>query len=273
MYPVLVPRRDTDIFFFDAESTGIPHFKLPSEDPSQPHLVELCGLRYSVDGELVGGVNLIVKPEGWTIPDDVIAIHGITNEIAHERGTQEPIALAAFMALYQGCALRVAHNRSFDDRIIRIALMRYADEDQANAFKAEPGECTALLSKPICQLPPTEAMKKTNFKNSFKTPSLAEAFRHLTGGKELVEQHRALPDAQACARVYFLMKGVRMPEFPDDAEVLRNELDAMAAGKEFCGACGNGCESCQHREENPRPLPHGKDECDAAQLSIEDAEK
>lgn len=131
----------------------------------------------------------------------------------------------------------------------------------------------ALLSKPICQLPPTEAMKKTNFKNSFKTPSLAEAFRHLTGGKELVEQHRALPDAQACARVYFLMKGVRMPEFPDDAEVLRNELDAMAAGKEFCGACGSGCASCQHREENPRPLPHGKDECDAAQLSIEDAAK
>lgn len=242
MQPALKPRSDTDIFFFDIESTGIPQFKLPSEDPTQPHMVEVGGLRYSTSGELVGAVSLIVKPEDWTIPDDVIAVHGITNEMAQELGTQEPLALAALMSLYEGCALRVAHNRSFDDRMVRIGLMRFADEDQANAFKELPGECTAQLAKPVCQIPPTEAMKKTNFKNSYKTPTLAEAFRHLTGGKELVETHRALPDAQACARVYFLLKGIRMPEFPDDADALRE-------GR----------------------LPHGKEECDAAQLAIAEA--
>lgn len=29
------------------------------------------------------------------------------------------------------------------------------------------------------------------------------------------------------------------------------EQQALASGKEFCGACGEGCASCRHREENP----------------------
>lgn len=241
----LAPRSTSDLFFFDAESTGIPHFKLQSDDPSQPHLVEIAGLRYSPNAELVGGMCLLVKPEGWAIPDAVIAVHGITNEMATEQGSPEVFALAAFSALYDGCALRVAHNRAFDDRIIRIALKRYAGEEHAQAWKDQPGECTAQLSRPLCQLPATEKMKATNFKNSFKTPTLAEAFTHLTGGKEMVGAHRAMPDAQACARIYFLMKGIRMPEFPDDADALRE---------------GRG-------------LPHGKDECDAVQLALVDGEK
>lgn len=207
-------RSATDLFFFDSETTGIPDFKARSEDPSQPHIVELAALRYTDKGELVDRVAMIVRPDGWTIENS--DVHGITQEQAMTSPWQEPVVLAAFMDLYEGCALRIAHNRSFDDRIIRIALMRYADEAQADVFKALAGECTALLSKPVCQLPPTEKMLKTSFKNTFKTPTLAEAFTFLTGGKELTEQHRALPDAQACARVYFLLKGIRMPEFPDD---------------------------------------------------------
>ena len=211
----LKTRAATDILFFDAESTGIPHFKLPSDDESQPRIVELCGLRYSERGELVGKVALIVKPEGWEIPQETIDVHGITNEHATAHGSPEVFVLAAFMALYEGCALRVGHNRNFDDRIVRTALMRHAGRDQADAFKALPGECTAMLARPLCMLPATEAMKKTNFKNSFKTPTLAEALLCLTGN-ELVGAHTAEADAQACARIYFATKGVRMPEFPTD---------------------------------------------------------
>ena len=34
-------------------------------------------------------------------------------------------------------------------------------------------------------------------------------------------------------RVYFLLKGIQMPEFPDDAYALRNEQDALDGGKDF----------------------------------------
>lgn len=213
------PRSATDILIFDTETTGTPDFKAPSESEHQPHIVELCGLRYTSLGELIGVVSLVVAPNGWVIPDEAIAIHGITNEHANEHGSDEALVLAAFMALHEDCSVRAAHNCSFDDRILRIALMRYADEETADAFKAHPHECTALMAKPHCKLPPTEAMKKTNFKNSFKTPNLSEALLHFTGDTH-EGAHRAYEDAIACARVYFAIQGIRMPDFPSDVDYL-----------------------------------------------------
>lgn len=36
---------------------------------------------------------------------------------------------------------------------------------------------------------------------------------------------------------------------------LQRETDARAAGKDFCGACGDGCGSCQVAEESPQVTP------------------
>ena len=189
---------------YDTETTGLPLFRAPSDDPHQPHLVDICILAYSADGALVDSFEAMIRPDGWVIPAEVTAIHGITNEMAMDLGIPESEALDGFMAIHDRAGLRVAHNISFDDRIMRIALSRYRGKEAADAFKATAGYCTAAKSKPICQLPPTEKMKATNFRNSFKTPTVAEALRHFTG-EELVGGHRARPDTEACARVYFAM--------------------------------------------------------------------
>lgn len=193
------------ICVFDTETTGFPNWKIPSDDPSQPHLVDICALLYTPAGELVDSFEAMIKPDGWIIPDEVAAIHGITTEMALEQGMPEMEALGGFLKIYMQAGLRVAHNCSFDDRIMRIAIMRFIGVDAANIYKAEASYCTALVSKPLCQLPPTEAMKRTNFKNSFKTPTVAEALMHFTG-EELVGGHRARPDAEACAKVYFAIQ-------------------------------------------------------------------
>ena len=191
---------------FDTETTGIPEYKLPSEDPCQPHLVELAANLYDDTGLLVESFSAIIKPDGWEIPEAVIAIHGITMEMAMDVGIPEKEAVEAFMALHAKAGLRVAHNCSFDDRIIRIALKRYLGDEAADLFKAGPNFCTALKSKSVLMLPATEAMtKKSNFK--VKTPTLAEAYEFFTGQK-LEESHRAKADAEACARVYFAMQKV-----------------------------------------------------------------
>ena len=36
---------------------------------------------------------------------------------------------------------------------------------------------------------------------------------------------------------------------------LQRELNAVVAGKDFCGACGDGCGSCQVVEESPQVTP------------------
>lgn len=188
---------------FDTETTGLPEYKQPSEDPCQPHIVEIAALLYGPDGQLINSFEAIVKPDGWVITPEISAIHGITHEMAMDTGIPEKDALEGFLAIHALADMRVAHNCSFDDRIIRIAMKRYMGDEAADAFKSGPNYCTALKSKPIMNLPATEAMKKTNFK--VKTPNLQEAHKHFTG-EEMPTLHRARADAEACAKVYFAMQ-------------------------------------------------------------------
>jgi DNA polymerase-3 subunit epsilon len=69
--------------FFDTETTGLPLFHEPSEDPRQPHLVQLAAVLVDIDTrKTLGSLDLTIAPDGWEIPDDVVKIHGITNEHA-----------------------------------------------------------------------------------------------------------------------------------------------------------------------------------------------
>ena len=74
------------IYTFDTETTGLPQFKLPSDDPSQPHLVDVAALLYDEDATLIDSFEAIIRPDGWVIPDEVAAIHGITTEMAMDLG-------------------------------------------------------------------------------------------------------------------------------------------------------------------------------------------
>ena len=72
--------------FYDTETSGLPLFKEPSEDPRQPHIVQLAACLVDLDtGQTVSSMDVIVRPNGWTIPDNVAAIHGITTERAMNR--------------------------------------------------------------------------------------------------------------------------------------------------------------------------------------------
>ena len=189
---------------YDTETTGLPLFRDPSDDPRQPHLVDICILAFNADGTLVDSFEAMVRPDGWVIPAEVTAIHGITNEMAMDLGIPESEALDGFMAIHDRAGLRVAHNISFDDRIMRIVLSRYRGKEAADAFKTTPGYCTCQNSKNLVQCPPTAKMIAAGFGRQFKVPTVAEALRHFTG-EELVGGHRARPDTEACARVYFAM--------------------------------------------------------------------
>lgn len=183
---------------FDTETTGIPNWKVPSDDPSQPHLVEIAALLFDEQGTLLDSFEAIIKPDGWVIPLEVSNIHGITQEIAMDMGISEAEALEGFLAIHRRSDLRVAHNVAFDDRIIRIAIKRHHGDALANAFKTTPNYCTCRSSRSVVALP------------SNKLPSLGEAYKHFTG-EDLYEAHRASTDAHACARIYFALQGVTMP--------------------------------------------------------------
>lgn len=196
------------ICIFDTETTGLPLFRDPSDDPRQPHIVDICALLYTPQGDLVDSFEAMVRPDGWDIPNDVSVIHGITNELALEHGIPEQEALEGFMRIWRQAGLRAAHNVSFDDRILRIGLMRFFGTEVADEYRAGDKFCTCQTTTNIVQCPPTVKMIAAGRGKQFKQPTVAEALKFFTG-EDLVGGHRARPDTEACARVYFALQALQ----------------------------------------------------------------
>ena len=182
--------------FYDAETTGLPLYKEPSEHPDQPHIVQLAASLVDLDTRnIVAGMDVIIKPQGWSIPDEVTAIHGITTERAMDVGILEEMALDMLIALW-GERLRIGHNEAFDARIIRIAQSRFGkSESELTQWKSGLAECTCKLARPHTKL------------DKNKMPKLEEAYQHFTG-KQLEGAHGARADVLGCIAVYFGIKDV-----------------------------------------------------------------
>lgn len=184
---------------YDTETTGLPDWKNPSDSHHQPHIVQLAAILADEDtGKVISSLDLIIQPDGWEIPQEVTDIHGITNEMANEVGVNEADAVALFLQLVGG-AKRIAHNKTFDQRIIRIATKRYFPENvQEQWALKENHDCTMMMAKPIMQMEPKG-------RYGYKSPKLSEAYLYFMG-TELQDAHSAMADARACLDIYLAMK-------------------------------------------------------------------
>ena len=186
---------------FDTETTGLPRWNHPSADPDQPHLVQIAMLLLADDGTETQSNCLIIRPDGWTIPPEMTAIHGISQEQAMDEGVPETEAVALFVFRQGQASLRVAHNEAFDRRVLRIAMTRAGlARDFIEAIEARASYCTCNNAKAIVNLPPTLRMLDSGRKGP-KPPKLEECCRFFFG-HEFVGAHDALNDARMCARVW-----------------------------------------------------------------------
>lgn len=179
---------------FDAETTGMVDWKKPSGGDDQPHIVQLAASLVDEDTrDIVQSMNVIVQPNGWEISQEMTDIHGISHEQAMDVGIPEPMALDMFLALWNG-RTRIAHNTTFDNRIIRIATKRYSDEQTIDRWKegsqGEEWVCTMLKARKVM---------------GGKQPTLAEAYKHFTG-KDLENAHTAWDDMLGCMDVYWAIQ-------------------------------------------------------------------
>lgn len=173
---------------YDTETTGIPNWKVPSDSPEQPHLVSLAAILVNAETrEIVESMDVIVKPDGWEIPEETIAIHGITMEQAEKEGIPEKEALEMFLKM-RGDHERVAFNKTFDQRIVRIACKRYLDEEQIEKWAVKDDHhCSMRMAKSVI---------------GGKQPKLVEAYKYFTG-EEMQNNHNAMADAEASMTVYW----------------------------------------------------------------------
>ena len=191
-------------FIYDTETTGLPDWAKPSEDPCQPRVTQLAAELFDDEtGETIAAMHAIIRPNGWTIPAELEKLTGITNEKAADCGVPMALALPIFMDLWAKAGHRVAHNESFDMRMLRIEILRDpgGSPEDADHWKAGKAFCTMANSTSILKLPPTQRMLASGRKGP-KPPNLGEAYKHFTG-QDLAGAHNAVVDLMACKAVYF----------------------------------------------------------------------
>lgn len=175
----------------DTETTGLPLWKEPSEHPDQPHVVWLAMVALDDDLNVTGETSLLVRPDGWIIPPEMTAIHGVTMEQAMDEGIPAAQMFEAFAEAVARAQAIVAHNASFDARMMRIIARKLGVPDVLEPRKADLF-CTMMKARPL--LP-----------KAAKFPSLTECIKHFFD-EDLEGAHGALVDARACARVYRVLK-------------------------------------------------------------------
>lgn len=194
------------LLFFDTETTGFVHDHLPLAHPQQPYLVQLAAILAEEDGTERALLDLIVRPDGWTIPKQASDVHGITTELATRVGVPLQVAIAMFSNLARNAEAFVAHNIAFDNKVIATQLARLNRADPEHWPTTY--HCTKELAAPVVNLPPTARMRAAGFTKP-KPPTLGECYLHLFG-ETLEHAHSALVDTRACKRVYLRLKADEM---------------------------------------------------------------
>lgn len=188
--------------FYDCETSGLPNWRLSASDPSQPHIIQLAAILTDDQFNEVSCLNVLIEPDGWTIPQAVTDLTGITNLQAVSWGVPAALALRTFLALHAKATMRVAHNEDFDSFLVRIQMARHGwDEPAQEQWRGDPNAfCTMKAATPICNLPPTDRMVAAGFTKP-KPPKLTEAHEHFFGCV-FDNAHNALADVRACMAVF-----------------------------------------------------------------------
>lgn len=188
-----------NILFFDVETTGVPKdYKASfSAVENWPRIVSLSWLLKKENGDEVSKADLIVKPEGYTIPEEAAKIHGISTEKALEAGTKLQTVVALFLSDLSNADIVVCHNYNFDSKVVACELFRATkNEDKSIALLEKHRVCTMEASTNFCAIPSPYK------KGQFKWPKLQELHVKLFN-VEFEGAHNSLSDIEATANCFF----------------------------------------------------------------------
>ena len=182
-----------DVLFFDTETTGIPDrsAKWDADFMSYPHVVQIAWI---YRGEKF---DYIIRPDGWEIPEEATAVHGITTGYAMEHGAPFAAVIDKFISDCHSAGLICGHNVHFDTGIVKANILR---ELGRAYYDAENVEDALFKGKRIDTM--RSSMKWVDARNSWgklKFPNLSELYSRCFPG-ETFPAHDALQDTQAVAR-------------------------------------------------------------------------
>ena len=192
----IITKNENNIYiFFDTETTGLPiNWKAPVQDVNNwPRMVQIAWLLYDANGNRIDEKDFIIKPEGFSIPDDAMQVHGISTERAMDEGQDLDFVLKLFAEQIETASTLVAHNMSFDEKIVGAEFIR---KSIPNKLFQTNRICTMKESTGYCQIPGYYG---------YKWPKLSELHIELFG-EDFEEAHDAAVDINATAKCFWKMK-------------------------------------------------------------------
>ncbi len=207
---------DCMFLIFDTETTGLPKkFKAPLTDfDNWPRMVQLAWQCHDIEGKLLFAKNHVITPDGYTIPEDVIAVHGISNEIAKEKGVPLKEALLDFVEDMKNAKFIIGHNVEFDINIVGCELLRCEMEE---VITSAPSLCTKDESTEYCGL--------RNKSGTIKPPTLTELHIKLFNAP-FPEAHNAAADVEYTTRCFLEL--VRVDAIsPERLRMSANQIQAF----------------------------------------------
>ena len=181
--------------FFDTETTGLPKsWKAPVTDLGNwPYIVQIAWAIFDNTGKQLAFCDHMIKPEGFVIPESATAIHGISTERALKAGRPVAEVLKEFSLAVQRAGRLVAHNLDFDEKMVRVELLRQGMPDVTREIKKI---CTMKGSAGYCKIPGPYGDK---------WPKLSELHIKLFE-VDFEDQHNAASDVLCCAKCFFELR-------------------------------------------------------------------
>lgn len=175
------------IIVFDTETTGLP---TNTDDLDlEPYICQFAAIVYEYNGSIWHEsevMDVLIRPL-IPIPLVATALHGIHDEDVADKPVFSEV-VDQIIEAFQKCDVAVAHNLSFDQKIIEIELSRLGRPKQFL-----PGQTfdTMNESREICQIPGKNG--------NFRAPRLMDLHQILLGEK-FEKAHNAINDVRATAR-------------------------------------------------------------------------
>lgn len=200
------------VLVFDTETTGLPEGN-PSfyESSKWPHIVQLSYCLYdtTLNKVIVENDHIISVGDDVVISPESINLHKITKEISQNKGIPIERGLECFYACIQGADILMAHNLSFDKRMLIVEHIRcksraknirsYSLKNEGLFFPSDKYQyCTMKQGKELCNI---KAISKKDGEEYVKYPTLSELHKQLFGA--LPDQkaiHNSMVDVRLCLK-------------------------------------------------------------------------
>lgn len=179
---------------FDTETTGLPRsWSAPITDTDNwPRCIQIAWQLHDDLGNLIEHQDYLVKPDGFNIPYDAERIHGISTELAAEKGIALSEVLGKFNIALSKAKFIVGQNLGFDVNIMGCEFHRMNIGSDMSKMPVLD-TCTEVTAS-LLKLPGGRGGR-------FKLPTLTELHSYLFN-VPFSEAHNATADVEATTRCF-----------------------------------------------------------------------